>query len=61
MPMDLVKYYTAEIISALEYLHSRKIVHRDLKPENILVSDDWHLKIVSYTIFSTIRSISEMP
>jgi serine/threonine protein kinase len=58
MPMDLVRYYTAEIISALEFLHSRKIVHRDLKPENILVSDDWHLKIVRYTILSNIRSIS---
>jgi serine/threonine protein kinase len=50
MPMDLVKYYSAEIISGLEYLHTKKIVHRDLKPENILVSDDWHLKIVSYKL-----------
>jgi serine/threonine protein kinase len=52
MPMDLVRYYAAEIISALEFLHTKKIIHRDLKPENILVSDDWHLKLVSYTIFS---------
>ena len=61
MPMDLVRYYAAEIISALEYMHSRNIVHRDLKPENILVGDDWHLKIVSYAILSSIRLISVMP
>ena len=46
MPIDLVRYYAAEIILALEFLHSKKIIHRDLKPENILVSDDWHMKLV---------------
>lgn len=34
---DRCKFYTAEIILALEYLHLEGIVYRDLKPENILV------------------------
>jgi serine/threonine protein kinase len=46
MPLDLVRFYAAEIISALEYMHDKCIIHRDLKPENILISDNWHLKIV---------------
>lgn len=46
--MNLVRYYMAELLSALELMHSKNIVHRDLKPENILISEDWHLKIVSY-------------
>jgi len=46
MTMELVRYYAAEILSALEVMHSKKIIHRDLKPENILISEDWHLKIV---------------
>ena len=48
MPMDLIKYYFVEILSALEAMHSKNIIHRDLKPENILLTDDWHIKIVSY-------------
>ena len=48
MPLDLVRYYAAEIVLALEFLHSRKIIHRDLKPENILISEEWHLKLVSF-------------
>lgn len=48
MPMDLVKFYAAEIISSLEYMISKGIIHRDLKPENILITEDYHLKIVRY-------------
>ena len=44
---SVARFYAAEILSALDYLHSKRIVHRDLKPENILISEGWHLKLVN--------------
>ena len=35
MDISLVKYYTAQIVRALEYLHQRGVVHRDVSPRNI--------------------------
>jgi serine/threonine protein kinase len=32
------KFYLAEIIEAVEYLHDQNIIHRDLKPENVLIT-----------------------
>lgn len=40
--------YTAEIVSAISYLHSRGIVHRDLKPENVLLDSDGHIRLTDF-------------
>ena len=38
LPFETSRHFIAEIVLALEYLHSKGIVHRDLKPQNILIS-----------------------
>lgn len=43
-----VAFYSAQIVAALNYLHSNDILYRDLKPENILVSEDGYLKLSDF-------------
>jgi len=40
IPMPAVKYITAQILKALDYLHKKcGVIHTDIKPENILLCD----------------------
>ena len=45
---DEAKFYIAELILAIEYLHQHDIIYRDLKPENILIDSDGHVKLADF-------------
>jgi len=45
---DTTRFYAAEIILALEHLHSHNIIHRDLKPENILITAQGHVCLTDF-------------
>ncbi|KAI9493515.1 kinase-like domain-containing protein, partial [Zychaea mexicana] len=42
------KFYAAETLLTLGYLHSCNIVYRDLKPENILLDREGHIKLTDF-------------
>lgn len=42
------KFYTACVIEALGYLHTKGIVYRDLKPENLIISASGYCKLVDF-------------
>jgi len=45
-----VRFYCAEIVLGLEYLHTCGVLYRDLKPENILLTDDGHICMTDFGI-----------
>jgi serine/threonine protein kinase len=42
------KFYIAQVILALEHLHSLDIIHRDLKPENCLLDASGHCVLTDF-------------
>ncbi|KAK8588744.1 hypothetical protein V6N13_087643 [Hibiscus sabdariffa] len=44
------RFYVAEVLLALEYLHMLGVIYRDLKPENILVREDGHIMLTDFDL-----------
>ena len=46
--VECTRFYGAQILDAIRYMHSRGVIHRDLKPENVLLDDNMHVKITDF-------------
>lgn len=42
------RFYAAEIILAISYVHSLDIIYRDLKPENVLLDAQGHIRLTDF-------------
>ena len=42
------KFFTACIVTGLEYLHVNSIIHRDIKPENLVFDNKGYLNITDF-------------
>ncbi|XP_015271898.1 PREDICTED: rho-associated protein kinase 2 [Gekko japonicus] len=48
VPEKWAKFYTAEVVLALNAIHSLGLIHRDVKPDNMLLDKYGHLKLADF-------------
>ncbi|CAF1121060.1 unnamed protein product [Adineta ricciae] len=53
------KFYSGQIIMALDYLHGCSIAFRDLKPENIVLTGHGYIKLIDLGLAKLIRGFSQ--
>lgn len=48
IPEKWAKFYTMEVVLALDVIHTMGFVHRDVKPDNMLLDKHGHLKLADF-------------
>ena len=57
---ETVRFYAAQLILALGYLHKKGIVHRDLKLENILIDQDGYVQLIDFGLAKMLKEDDAM-
>lgn len=52
------RFYTANIVCAIAFLHNHGVVHCDIKPENILVGADGYLALADFGMANTEKNLT---
>ena len=47
---EQTRFFIANIILGLEYIHSKNVIHRDIKPENLVMDEKGYLRITDFGI-----------
>lgn len=61
LPEDGARFYAAEVVAALEYLHLMGFIYRDLKPENILLHQSGHIMLSDFDLAKQSKEPAGLP
>uniref|UniRef100_A0A8C8RLK2 eIF-2-alpha kinase GCN2 n=1 Tax=Pelusios castaneus TaxID=367368 RepID=A0A8C8RLK2_9SAUR len=57
IPIDQLRHYATQLLSALDYLHSNSVVHKVLCASSVLVDTDGNIKVTDYSISKRLADI----
>ena len=59
LPLEMTKFYVANILLILEELHKNKIIYRDLKIDNLLIKDNGYLTVMDISYSKELKKNSD--
>ncbi|XP_073789523.1 uncharacterized protein isoform X3 [Danio rerio] len=59
IPEEWAQFYTAEVVLALDAIHSLGFIHRDIKPDNMLLDRNGHLKLADFGTCTKMDSVCD--
>lgn len=51
------RFYIAELVLAVEEIHSMNYIHRDIKPDNVLIDKHGHVKISDFGLSKYVKHL----
>lgn len=58
---ECTRFYGAQILDAVDYMHRRGVIHRDLKPENVLLDSQMHVKVTDFGTAKILKANQASP